>query len=393
MALWKQGGMAIMVVAAALVGWALYVPSALPWLDRAGLLEPMQRIGLIAAAPQDAPQGSGPGARPGGGAPTVIAAEVETVVLNDVIAAVGSARGARSVILEAEVEGQVTAINVAAGQMVEAGVVVVALDSQAARIALDRATLILGDAEATQARVAQLQVRGAVTDLQVQEADLALKTAELAAREAQFELDRHRIVAPIAGWVGILDLDVGDRVSPGVEVTRLEDRSSLIVDFRVPERVVSRLKLGDAVSATPLADPAQTLQGRITALDNRVDEASRSLLVQAAIPNAQDALRSGMAFSIALQFSGASYPAVDPLAIQWGAAGAFVWVVRAGKAAQMPVRIVQRNSDAVLIVADLLPGDLVVTEGVQALRAGMDVTVAPLDGAEAAITDPTPARL
>lgn len=391
MALWKQGCLAALVVAAALVGWALFVPSALPWLARAGLLEPMQRIGLIAAAPQDAPQGGGPGGQ--GGAPTVIAAEVETVVLNDVITAVGSARGARSVILGAEVEGQVTAINVAAGQMVEAGVVVVELDSQAAQIVLDRATLILGDAQATQARVAQLQVRGAVTDLQVQEADLALKTAGLQAREAQFELDRHRIVAPISGWVGILDLDVGDRVTPGVEITRLEDRSSLIVDFRVPERVVSRLKLGGAVSATPLADPALTLEGRITALDNRVDEASRSLLVQAAIPNADDALRSGMAFSIALQFTGANYPAVDPLAIQWGAAGAFVWIVRDGKAVQLPVRIVQRNSDAVLIAADLLPGDQVVTEGVQALRPGVDVTVVPSDGAEAAITDPRPTRI
>jgi len=391
MALWKQGCLAALVVAAALVGWALFVPSALPWLARAGLLEPMQRIGLIAAAPQDAPQGGGPGGQ--GGAPTVIAAEVETVVLNDVITAVGSARGARSVILGAEVEGQVTAINVAAGQMVEAGVVVVELDSQAAQIVLDRATLILGDAQATQARVAQLQVRGAVTDLQVQEADLALKTAGLQAREAQFELDRHRIVAPISGWVGILDLDVGDRVTPGVEITRLEDRSSLIVDFRVPERVVSRLKLGDAVSATPLADPALTLEGRITALDNRVDEASRSLLVQAAIPNADDALRSGMAFSIALQFTGANYPAVDPLAIQWGAAGAFVWIVRDGKAVQLPLRIVQRNSDAVLIAADLLPGDQVVTEGVQALRPGVDVTVVPSDGAEAAITDPRPTRI
>lgn len=394
MALWKQLCMALVVVAGVLVGWALFLPSARPWLDAAGLLAPMQQIGLMADATEDATQaGAAPGgAGQGGSAPTVIAAEVRTTVLNDVITAVGSARGARSVILEAEVDGQVTAINVQPGEMVKAGDVVVDLDSQAARIALDRATLILGDARATQTRVAQLQARGAATDLQVQEADLALRTAELQAREAEFELSRHRIVAPIAGWVGILDLDVGDRVTSGIEVTRLEDRSSLIVDFRVPERIVSRLKLGDPVTAMPLADPARMLEGRITALDNRVDEASRSLLVQAAIPNADDALRSGMAFSISLSFTGASHPAVDPLAIQWGASGAFVWVVRDGKAAQIPVRIVQRNSDAVLIMADLIAGDLVVTEGVQALRPGAPVNVAPADGAEAAMADPLPTR-
>jgi multidrug efflux pump subunit AcrA (membrane-fusion protein) len=69
-------------------------------------------------------------------------------------------------------------------------------------------------------------------------------------------------------------------------------------------------------------------------------------------------------------------PSVSPLAIQWGADGAFVWVVRAAKAARLPVRILQRNADAVLIEADLQPGDLVVTDGVQALRPGADVALA-----------------
>ncbi|MGL6209937.1 MAG: efflux RND transporter periplasmic adaptor subunit [Paracoccaceae bacterium] len=377
MAFWKQLLLTLVVLGAAVAGLAAYVPAVQPWLAMAGLLEPLQRIGLVPVVVEEA----GPGNRGGGGPVPVVAAEAVPVALNDVISAIGSARSVRSVVVQAEVEGQITALHVVAGQVVTAGQLIAELDSEAARIALDRAELILADARVTSGRVAQLQARGAATDLQVQDAELALKTAELASREAEFELRRHRIVAPIAGSLGLLPVEAGDRLSDGAEITRIEDRSSLIVDFRVPERVVSRLALGGPVQAVALASPGQVLEGNITALDNRVDEVSRTLQVQAAIGNAEDGLRAGMAFAITLTFEGARVPAVDPLAIQWGSRGAFVWVVREGKALSLPIRILQRNSDAVLIEAELLPGDLVVTDGVQSLRPGAEVSVAPGDGA------------
>ena len=88
-----------------------------------------------------------------------------------------------------------------------------------------------------------------------------------------------------------------------------------------------------------------------------------------------------MALRMSLAFTGESHPAVDPLSIQWGADGAFVWAVRDGKALRLPIRILQRNSDAVLVEGDFQSGDLVVTEGVQALRPGSEVQLAPQDGA------------
>jgi hypothetical protein len=84
-----------------------------------------------------------------------------------------------------------------------------------------------------------------------------------------------------------------------------------------------------------------------------------------------------MAFQINLVFSGRDYPAVDPLAIQWGAEGPFVWVVRDAKALRVPITILQRNTSTVLIDAVFELDDLVITEGVQALRPGADVTVTP----------------
>lgn len=378
MSLWKQLVLILGLVAAALGLSARFLPASHPVLQRIGLLAPLDRLGLVAATAED---GAAPaaGGRPGaaGGPATVVAQDATPQVMRDIVTSIGTARAARSVILTPEVAGRISTLAVASGEYVTQGSLIAELDSQAARIALDRAGFLVADAQATLDRLSRLQRSGSTTETLVQQAELALQTARLEQRDAEFALSQHRILAPIDGWVGILTAEVGNQVDPGTELTRIEDRSSLLVEFRVPERIVSRLAPGDPVSAAPLADPAQDLTGKISALDNRVDETSRTLLVQAAIANGDDRLRPGMALRISLAFTGASHPAVDPLAIQWGADGAYVWAVRDGKALRLPVRILQRNSDAVLVEGGFQPGDLVVTEGVQTLRAGAEVQIAP----------------
>ena len=79
--------------------------------------------------------------------------------------------------------------------------------------------------------------------------------------------------------------------------------------------------------------------------------------MQASIANARDSLRAGMSFEVTMTFPGDTYPAVSPLAIQWGADGAFIWAVADGKAKRVPVRIIQRNTENVLVDAEIETGD------------------------------------
>lgn len=373
MSLLKQAIASVVLIGAVLVLSALFLPATHPMLERIGVLERLDRMGLVGGAEAGSPEARGGGFA--GGPAMVVAQEAAMEVQRDTVTAIGTARGARSVVVAPEVAGRVVSVLVTSGDFVRAGQTLIELDSEAARIALERAELVVRDAEATRTRVERLRGTGSATDLQMQEAELALQTARLQSREAEFDLARHRLTAPIDGWVGILSVEVGNQVAANEEIARIEDRSGLIVDFRVPERVVSRLRVGDPVSASPLADPAAVLTGTLTALDNRVDEASRTLQVQAAIENPDDAMRPGMAFLMALDFTGERYPTVDPLAIQWGTEGAFVWAVRAGKAERLAVRILQRTSDKVLVTGAFEPGDLIVTEGVQGLRPGREVEV------------------
>jgi RND family efflux transporter MFP subunit len=371
MSLLKQIAATVLVLAVSFGGLVNFVPASLPILDRYGLLAP---FGIaVPATPAGAQSGGG---RPQGGAQRtaqVIAVQVAVANIFDEIVTIGDGRALRSTTVQPEVSGRLLAINVQSGGYIEAGKVIATLEDGIQRIAVERAQFLLADAQAAVDRFTALGATA--TALQRSNANLALQTAELDLEEAKFELARRKIVAPISGWVGIINLTIGDQVSTATEITQIDDRSEIIVDFRVSERFVGQIKEGDTIRATPLARPQDELAGKITALDSRVDAESRTLRLQASLPNPDDTLRAGMAFRIIVDFTGEAFPSIEPLAIQWGSDGPFVWVVKEGKAERKEVLIMQRNSDSVLVSGDLSAGDMVVTEGVQNLRPGAAVEI------------------
>lgn len=370
MSLLRQFLIGLVLVAGTLALWVWFVPGAQPVLARLGVLD------LLGIEANEAAEAAPGGPRFGGGGPArVIVQAAGEGVVDDTVTAVGDGRAIRSVVVRSEAAGLIDAIEFGPGSFVEAGSVMIRLDDEAERIALDRARLLLDDATDAVARLSQLEGSGAVTAVRSREAELALRTAELGLREAEFDLQERVIRAPISGWIGIMELEEGDRVSAQDELAVLTDRSELVIDFRVPERVVGQIEPGITVTVAPLALAQTEVEGRITAIDNVVDRASRTLRVQATIPNPDDRLRAGMAFRVTLRLPGEALPSVDPLAIQWSSNGSFVWVVREGKAARVPVVIRERNADSVLVEAELAVGEAVVTEGVQTLRPNAEVEV------------------
>lgn len=390
MSLFRQFLAGVLVVAATLTIWIYYVPSARPWLESVGLTD---LLGIEAQGSETPDAGGGRGFGGGGGAARVIVAAVEEGAVNDIVNSVGDGRAVRSVAIRADATGRIVDIGYPPGSFVEAGSVIFGLDDEAERIARDRAELVLSDARDEFERLSQLEGSGAVTAVRYREAELALKTAELSAREAAFDLERRVIRSPISGWIGIFEIEVGDRVSAQDSLAVITDRSELLIEFRVPERVIGQIATGMRVPIVPLAARSMRLEGVISAIDNQVDRTSRTLRVQATVPNADDLLRDGMAFSVSLELPGVTLPSVDPLAIQWSSDGSFVWAVREDKAVRVPVVIRERSSETVLVEAELAPGELVVTEGVQTLRPGAEVSVVgPEAEAEASAAAAAPSK-
>ncbi len=310
----------------------------------------------------------------------VVAMPVSSATINDRLQAIGTGRANATVAVNPYSAGRLTEFLVGSGARIEAGTVIARLDSEAEEIALERAKAQRDDARAKVERIRSLRSSNAATAVQLTDAELELRNAELSVHEAQVALDRRSVTSPISGVVGILPIEAGNYVTSQTTIATVDDRSSILVDFWVPERFADAVRIGSELTATPLANPKSSFKGTVTAIDNRVDDKSRTLWVQATIANPADSLRAGMSFQIAMKFAGDTYPAVSPLAVQWGGDGAFIWTVDNGKARRVPVRIIQRNSQTVLVDAAISAGDMVVTEGVQSVRDGGDVLIAR-DGA------------
>lgn len=371
----RQIVLLFVVLGAGLYVWIAHVPAARPLLDRAGVLDLLG----IEASGQPADEAAQPTRAQD--AARVITATVGRQAVADRISAIGDGRARRSVDVRSNAVGVLTDLALDAGSHVEAGTIIARLQDEEQKIALEQAQIELEKARTDAERFRQLQKTGAVSEVRLREIEVALRSAELAVRQAEFELSERRIVAPISGWVGIIDLEVGDRVNAQDLLVTITDRSDILIDFRVPERVVGMIAPGQPIEVALLGQRGQTLTGEISAIDTMLDRASRTLLVQGRVPNGDDRLRSGMAFAVSLSFPGDTLLSVPPLAVQWSSDGPFVWAVRDGSAVQVTVGIAQRGSDAVLVTSgDLAAGDTVVTEGVQTLRPGTPVSpIAPGD--------------
>jgi RND family efflux transporter MFP subunit len=378
MRVWKQLLISLGVLSAGVLLWGRFVPGANDMLRAAGL--PVALVAVIAPADEGKAEG---GRRSGfGGGPALVVTKPATLsVVNDRLNAIGDGEAIRTVTVTPYSTGNLTEVLVQSGDRVEQGQVIARLDSDEQRIAADQARVARQSAEQKLKRIENLKSTMSIAELQ--DAQTALSAAELVLQNAELTLRRRDITAPYGGVVGIISVNPGDYVTTSTAIARIDDRSEILVDFWVPERFATSMRIGGEVTATAVARPGETFTGKVQAIDNRIDQESRTLRVRARIDNPEDLLRAGMSFQVTMRFEGDLYPSVDPLSVQWSADGSFVWRVKGEKVERVPVRIVQRNPDKILVRAEIAEGDLIVTEGVQTLRPGGAVrTVAEQDRQE-----------
>ncbi|MEQ8441463.1 MAG: efflux RND transporter periplasmic adaptor subunit [Alphaproteobacteria bacterium] len=299
--------------------------------------------------------------------------------------AVGTARAVRSALLRPEAAGEVTDIRFAADDYVEEGAVLLTLRQETERLDVELARVQLEDAERSFERLERLSASGTTTQVALDEARTALRTARLNLDRAQVALADRTLRAPFSGHIGLSEVEVGSRVDSSTEIATLDDRSLLLVRFDVPEALLNRLSTGLAVSIENWTGE-QSSDGIVTDVDSRIDPNSRTFPVRAEIPNTDDRLRPGMSFRVTLDLFGDRRPAVPEIALQWGGDGPFVWTVRNGVAERVLVSILQRQADRVLIDAALEEGEHVVVEGLHRLRQGRPVDARMRDGAGPAVT-------
>lgn len=308
---------------------------------------------------------------------TITAAPVQVEAFIDHVRAIGTARARQSVTVAASISGLVEKVHFQPNSTIKAGDPLVTLDREAEAITLERAEAEYEQARAVNQRYQESEQRASTfSRARLEEVETALTVADAALKQARFEYERRVIRAPFSGRVGLDDISIGQHLAAGTEIVRLDDISALQVQFAVPEARAATLTPGTAIRAMSLARPGEIVAGRITATDNHIDPATRTLRVRAEIPNPDQALTAGATFTIDIPVTGSVMPAVPSLAVQWSREGAFVWrILDDASVEHVPVAIIRRDQDRVYLEASLDESMLVAVEGAQKLNAQSKVVI------------------
>jgi RND family efflux transporter MFP subunit len=377
MSLLKQVFLCVVLVAAAIGGWYAY--------RHPGLIGEARKVSAAENRQGDNGGNRIPGLMRQNGAVNVITAPVEIDQSGETVVALGTSKAARSVTIYPQVTGIVSEIMFTPGDAVADAAPLIQLEDDEQQVAVDRARAELQMAEEALERARTLAQSKTVSDAALLERETAATVAEVELRAAEIALSRRRLAAPFAGITGLTDISIGDLVTSSTAITTLDDLSTVRVGFEVPERWAGRISLGHPINATAQAVAGTEFAGRISAIDNRVDETTRTLKMEAELANEGDALRAGMAIKVSLHFETDEELSVPSLAVQWDRRGSFVWKVVEGAARRADVSILRRQSGVVTVTGDIAAGDPVVVEGVQRLREGakvveVDATPALVEG-------------
>jgi len=319
----------------------------------------------------------------------VKAVPVSIAKVDSEVSAVGSLIAAESVVIRPEIAGRVVELHFQEGQVVQKGAKLVSLDpseyqAQLAATAADAKTETQRY-QRTKELLEQKFISQEALDVAKGNMDRAL------AKKQQDEvlLSKTTIVAPFPGMLGLRQVSPGAYVKAGDDVVRLENISSLKLDFRVPEMYLSRLKPGQEVSIVVDAFPKESFKGRVYALEPSVDEKTRTIVARAQIPNAQGKLRPGMFARVNVLLETRPNAIVIPEQAIWPQGReAFVYRVVDGKASLTKIELGVRRPGEVEVIHGLASNDVVVTDGQIKLKDGAPVMVLPNPPPPAAAATP-----
>jgi membrane fusion protein (multidrug efflux system) len=300
-----------------------------------------------------------------------------------VLTAIGSITAVQGVTVSPEIAGIVREITFESGATVRAGDLLVRLDTSS-----EEAQLRAIEAQVELARLNVVRTRTLRADKTVSESDL--DTAEATLKQNQANADATRAIiakktirAPFAGRLGIRMVNLGQYLDAGKPIASLQSLTPIYAEFALPQQELARLKVGMRVRVSTDAFPGTPFEGALTAINPDLDASTRSVGLQATLPNPDQLLRPGMFARIDLLMPEEQTVLVIPsTAVLSAPFGNSVYVIdsKPGQDSkpsltvrQQFIRTGRAQGDFVSVQAGLKPGERIVSTGQFKLRNGMAV--------------------
>ena len=317
----------------------------------------------------------------------VEAAEVKLENVPQLTSGIGTLQAIHQVTISPEVGGRVVKIFFEPGAKVKAGDPLVQLYDTPLRADLanfeaQRQLAVLNLQRGKELQSREFQSRQAFDQQQ-----MTLDQAAAMAAKTRAQIEQMLIRAPFAGDLGVRQVEVGAYLTPGAPIVTLTDTSTLWVNFTLPEQAANDVHVGQDVHVRADAFPDRLFEAKITAIEPQISAQTRTLLVQATLPNPDRALLPGMyAKAEAVLPQTISAVVAPETAIDYSLYGEAAYVIDEAKddkgnavlkVKRVTVTTGQRFDGKVVVLSGLRGGERVVATGQLRLNDGATVTIAP----------------
>ncbi len=327
------------------------------------------------------------------------AATIDTGNIRVILNELGTVTPLATVTVKTQLNGQLVEVGFKEGQRVNKGDFLAQIDSRPYQVTLEQAQGQLahdqGLLQQAQTNLKRFQTLGRQDSIAQQQVDDqrylvaqyvgTVKSDQASVDSANLNLAYAHIVAPVAGQVGLRQVDAGNYVQTSdasglVVITQMQPIS---VIFSVPEDelpdIVAQLRLGSplAVQAYDRANTRLLSTGQLTTLDNQIDTTTGTLRIRADFANPDQMLYPNQFVNARLLVNTLRDVVRVPVpAVQRGEPGTFVYIINANNTvAVRPIKLGPIDGGYQAVLSGLQPGDRVVTDGTDRLRDGAAVTV------------------
>ncbi|HWQ71066.1 MAG TPA: efflux RND transporter periplasmic adaptor subunit [Desulfitobacteriaceae bacterium] len=318
----------------------------------------------------------------------VVPAAVQTLV--ETTAFSGKVYSDREVSLVPKIPGKVTAVNVQVGDQVQAGEVLLTLDTQDLQKAVDQAALGVSIAEGNYQRAKEqldlaktnlerqrkLYEAGAISQSQLEDLEnLASETplklaqtqwdqAKLSLQQAEDALNNAVLTAPVTGSVCAVNVKYGEMAGSVQAAVTITDLSSIYVSLNVPENIVNSLTAGQDAKVVIASAGNAELKGKVASIASSSDAKTQLYTVKVSLENENGLVKPGMFAKVELPtLTKADVLTVNSESVVLKNGKNTVFVVEGDKAVAKEVVTGLDSGDYIEITQGLQAGEKVISKG------------------------------
>lgn len=288
--------------------------------------------------------------------------------------AIGTVVAPQSITLSNEIAGTVTQVNLSAGSTVEAGTVLLQLDTSIELAQLSSAKSAAKVSQSKYNRTRDAYRANALTATELEEAENELTQANSKVAELEAQILKKTLTAPFRARVGLSNTHLGQYLPSGSLITSLQSvQDHVYIDFNMPQMVAQAVNVGQTVSIT---SGQTSYNATIEAFDSRADKQTRNLMARAKLDSPPPFLKPGDSVKVQVEYGSEIHAVAVPAeAIRRSPSGTLIYVAQQDdqgslRAYQRTVQIVQSMGNQVAVYSGVQAGETIVTTGSFKLMEG-----------------------